>query len=64
MLLALALIATAMLPLTVGLLLDHGYAGVGQRTIFVLLYAWAVLTALRLARPRQDLEVDSRSRES
>lgn len=38
------------LVLTLGLLLEAGTGGVGQRVIFVLLYAWAVLVALRILR--------------
>jgi hypothetical protein len=53
-LLALSLVAAAMLPITIALMLERGLGGVGQRLIFVLVYARAVLVALRiLASPRR-----------
>lgn len=52
----LAALAAVGLGLTLGLLLEAGFGGVGQRVIFVLLYVWAVLISLRiLASGREDV---------
>lgn len=47
-LLVLSLATAAMLPITIGLLLERGLGGVGQRVIFALLYAWVVVVATRV----------------
>jgi hypothetical protein len=59
-LLALSLVAAATLPITIGVMLEQGYAGVGQRAIFALLYVWVVVVAMRLAKPKADSEVHPR----
>lgn len=55
-LLALSLVAAAMLPITIAVMLERGLGGVGQRLIFVLVYAWAVLVALRILAPARSSE--------
>jgi hypothetical protein len=47
-LLALSLVAAAMLPITIAVLLERGLGGMGQRFLFLLLYAWVVLVAVRI----------------
>lgn len=46
-LVTLSLIAVLLLLLTLGPLLRSGYGGLGQRTLFVLLYGWVVLVGIR-----------------
>jgi len=48
MLLVLSLVAAAMLPITIGVLLERGFGGVGQRAIFACVYGWAVLVSTRI----------------
>jgi hypothetical protein len=59
-LLALSSVAAAMLPVTIGVLLEQGYAGLGQRAIFALLYVWVVVVAIRLAKPKAGSAVQFR----
>lgn len=42
----LAVVAFAVMMLSVRFLLDAGLAGVGQRVVFLLVYAWVLLVAL------------------
>ena len=48
LLLSLSIVAAALLPLTVAVLLDRGFGGVGQRAIFGLVYAWVLIVSVRL----------------
>jgi hypothetical protein len=55
-LLALSLIAAAMLPITIAIMLERGLGGVGQRLIFVLVYAWSTLVAYRVLASERSSE--------
>lgn len=50
LLLTISIVACALLVVTIALLLENGFGGLGQRTLFVLLYAWVFLVATRITR--------------
>ena len=48
----LAVISLLLLILTIAVLLEAGYAGLGQRALFVCVYAWVGIVSVRLMSVR------------
>jgi hypothetical protein len=52
--LGLATAAILLLAITLASLLERGYAGIAQRAIFLVLYTWVLLAALRVIAPHRE----------
>lgn len=50
LLVALSTLAVVLLLATIGVLLDAGLGGIGQRAVFILVYVWVLLVSVRIIK--------------